>query len=272
MSASSPPKGEEYGKPAEAGEPLKIVLSDGQVEEVLRGVSGARGGGLHGFLLERADRLGQLSAGEEESWSDPRLSQSLLRGLLILRFLSSEDTEQSLYAIARGVHGTPSTTRRYLATLRQVGLVEQSETNRRYSLANVPEHTDGGEHAAADGHVKVVLSRVQVEQVLRGVTEARGDKLRGFLLARTGQLKKLQSHAREKELPDDLGISRSLLRALMILRFLFLETGDQQIYAISTGVGLSHSTTHRYLTTLKQVGLVGQSKSRKYRLYMGEQP
>jgi DNA-binding IclR family transcriptional regulator len=52
----------------------------------------------------------------------------------------------------------------------------------------------------------------------------------------------------------------------MILRFLFTEASDQQVYDISTGVGLSHSTTHRYLATLKQVGLVEQSKSRKYRL------
>jgi DNA-binding IclR family transcriptional regulator len=82
----------------------------------------------------------------------------------------------------------------------------------------------------------------------------------------------MENHAREDDLPDDRGISRSLLRALMILRFLFMAAGDQQIYDISTGVRLSHSTTHRYLATLKQVVLVEQSKSRKYRLAKGEQP
>lgn len=272
MNAPGPPKGEEHGKPSRAGEPVRIVLSDGQVEEVLRGLAGVHRGGLHGFLLTRAGHLGQLSSEEEEPWSDPRLSQSVLRGLHILRFLSLKDTEQSLYAIARGVQGTPSTTRRYLATLKQVGLVEQSETNRKYRLASTPERTDHGGASAAAEHVKVVLSRAQVEQVLRSAKEARGSELHGFLLARTGHLKQLKSHAREDELPDDLGVSRSLLRALMILRFLFLEAGDQQIYDISTGVRLSHSTTHRYLATLKQAGLVEQSKSRKYRLPKGEQP
>jgi predicted transcriptional regulator len=272
MNAPGPPKEEEHGRPSRAGEPVRIVLSDGQVEEVLRGLAGVHGGGLHGFLLTRAGRLGQLSAEEEDPWSGPGLSQSVLRGLLILHFLSLKDTEQTLYAIARGVQGTPSTTRRYLATLKQVGLVEQSATNRKYRPASTPERADRGDASAATEYIRVVLSRAQVEQVLHSVKEARGSELHGFLLAGTGHLKTLKSHAREDGLPGDRGISRSLLRALMILRFLFLKAGDQQIYDISTGVRLSHSTTHRYLATLKQVGLVEQSKSRKYRLPKGEQP
>jgi predicted transcriptional regulator len=272
MNAPVPPKGEEHGRPSPAGESVRIVLSDGQVEEVLRGLAGVHGGGLHGFLLTHAGHLGQLSDAEEERWSDSKLSRSVLRGLHILRYLSLKDNGQSLFAIARGVQGTPSTTRRYLATLKQVGLVEQSEPSRKYRLAYTPERTDHGGASAAAEHVKVVLSREQVEQVLHGVKEARGSELHGFLLARTGHLKKLESHAREDELPDDRGVSRSLLRALMILRFLFTEASDQQIYDISIGVRLSHSTTHRYLATLKHVGLVEQSKSRKYRLPKGEQP
>jgi predicted transcriptional regulator len=271
MNAPSPPKGEELGKPSGAGEPVRIVLSNGQVEEVLRGVAGVHGGGLHGFLLARAGHLEQLSTEEEEQLSDPKLSQSLLRAFLILRFLSLNDTEQSLYTIAREVQGTPSTTRRYLGTLRQVGLVEQSETNRKYRVASAPLPADDSESATADRRVRVALSRAQVEQVRRSVTDAQRSELRGFLLARTGLLTRLKSPAREDELPDDPGVSRSLLRALMILRFLFMEVGDQRISAISTGVGLSHSTIHRYLTTLKQVELVEQSQSRKYRLARGEQ-
>src|ERR1700730_11652891 len=144
--------------------------------------------------------------------------------------------------------------------------------SRKYRLASTRQRADDIGPAAGMGRVRVVVSRAQVEQVLSSVTAAQASELRGFLLTRTGPLTKLKSPAREDELPDDRGISRSLLRALMILRFLFLEAGDQRIYAISTGVGLSHSTTHRYLATLKQVGMVGQSKSRKYRLATGEQP
>jgi hypothetical protein len=234
------------------------------VEEVLRGLAGVHGGGLHGFLLTRAAHLGQWSAGKEDLESDPALSQSVLRGLHILRFLSLKDTEQSLYAIARGVQGTPSTTRRYLATLKRVGLIEQSEMSREYRLAYTSECTARGGASAAE-QLKVVLSPAQVKHVLRSV-ETRGGASHGFLLAPTGPLKRLKSRAQDDDLLDDLGVSRSLLRALMILRFLFTEASDQQVYDISTGVGLSHSTTHRYLATLKQVGLVEQSKSRKYRL------
>ncbi len=272
MNAPDPPKGEEHSKPSRVEEPVRIVLSDGQVEEVLRGLAGVHGGALHEFLLTRAGQLGQLSADEEEPWSDPRLSQSVLRGLQILRFLSLDDTEHSLYTIARGVQGTPSTTRRYLATLKQVGLVEQSEPNRKYRLVSTPERVDHGGALSAAEHVEVVLSRSQVEHVLRSAEEARGNELHGFLLARTGYLKQWKSHAWEDKLPDYREVSRSLLRALMILRFLFQEGGDQQISDVSTGVRLGHSTTHRYLTTLKQVGLVEQSKARKYRLPIDDQP
>jgi predicted transcriptional regulator len=271
MSAAGPPKKEEHGKPSAAEEHVRIVLSDEQLEEVLRAVAGAQGGGLHRFLLARVGHLKPLRAGDEESSFYPKLSLSLLRALLILRFLSIDDGEQSLYDITRGVEGSISTTRRYLVTLREVGLVEQSAATRKYHLARIPETTDHSEPSARGERVRIVLSRTQVKDVLRGVTEAKHGELRGFLLARTGPLKKLNP-VTEDELPDDLGVSRSLLRALMILRFLFLGGGEQQIYTISTGVGLSHSTTHRYLATLKKVGLVEQSETREYRLVKGAQP
>jgi len=106
---------------------------------MLRGVAGPHGGGLPAFLLACVDRLERLSAAEEESTNDPRLSQSLLRALTILRFLSLAGGELGIYEVARGVEGTPSMTRRYLVTLRQIGLVEQSEETYKYRLATAPE-------------------------------------------------------------------------------------------------------------------------------------
>jgi hypothetical protein len=256
---------EKEGQPAQAGEPVRLVLSNAQVEEVLRGVAGADGSGLHGLLLAHAGRLEQLdTAGGRETGKDPMLSLSLLRALAILRFLSLQDGEKRLYDIARGVEETPSTTRRYLTTLKKIGLIEQSEETRAYLLAVVPKQKPRRARRGTSVGAKIVLCDAQVQAVLGSVVREGRSGLRGFLVSRTGleQLGPLT----DSELPDDPQISRSLLRALLIVRFLFLEGGLQPLTVIAQGVGLRSSTTHRYLATLKQVRLVEQVAAYGYRL------
>jgi predicted transcriptional regulator len=262
------PDARHIDRPAEH---VRLALSQAQQEEMLRGIAGPHGGGLPAFLLARVGHLEQLSAAEEESTNGPRLSQSLLQALTILRFLSLAGGEQGVYEVARGVEGTPSTTRRYLVTLKQIGLVERSEETYKYRLATAPEKKARRRSSAVgEPVVRIVLCDAQVQEVLRGVAGSHGGGLRGFLLARTGPMEQL-GEVRDGELPDDSGISRSLLRALMILRFLYLEGGVQQLYAIAPAVGLSHSTTHRYLGTLIQVGLVERiEETREYRLATDE--
>jgi DNA-binding transcriptional ArsR family regulator len=253
----------EQNQPAQVGEPARLVLTDAQVEEVLRGIAGGRQGGLHGFLLAQASRLEQINTSREKGMA--KLSLSLLRALMILRFLALEG-EQPLCDIACGVEGTPSTTRRYLTTLKKVGLIEQSEATRTYRLATTPRKKAHRPPSAIVDSARVALCDTQVEEVLRGIAQTEQGGLRGLLVGRTGRLEQL-GPLRDRDLPEDPELSRSLLRALLIIRFLFLADRTQPLYAIAPGVGLSHSTTHRYLMTLKQVGLVEQIEAtQKYRL------
>jgi hypothetical protein len=250
------------------GGPVRLVLSDAQVEEVLRRVAGDREGGLHELLLTHASRIERLHTTRRENPARaPKLSLSLLRALTILRFLSQHDFEQPLYDIARGVAGTTSTTSRYLRTLKKVGLIEQSKQTRKYRLAATPMSKAPGEPPAVGQHpARITLGDAQIEEVLQSAIQQSRGGLRGFLVGRTGRLEQL-GPLRDRDLPDDREISRSLLRALLIVRFLFLGGGVQPLYAIAPGVGLSQSTTHRYLATLKHVRLVEQiDATHEYRL------
>jgi hypothetical protein len=254
-----------------AGEPFRLALSDAQIEEVLRGADGADGGGLHGFLLARAGRTDQLSmARSEELASEEKLSLSVLRAFAILQFLSFEGEERPVSDIAWGVEGTTSTTHRYLTTLKKIGLIDQLDVSRKYLLATAPDKkTRGAPQVGKFPRLALSLCDEQVEQVLRAVVQEKREGrhgLRGFLVGRAGRLEQL-GPLRDKDLPDDPGISRSLLRGLLIVRFLFLAGAVQPLYAIAPGVGLSPATTHRYLATLKHVRLVEQVEAtHKYRL------
>ncbi len=79
-------------------------------------------------VLSRAE-TGALSSG------DPRTSRSLLRGLAVLACFDADES-LGLMEIADRLGINPSTVHRYLLTLVQVGLLEQSQKTRRYSLAN----------------------------------------------------------------------------------------------------------------------------------------
>jgi predicted transcriptional regulator len=263
MSASGPGRqDDQVARSPATGEPIKVILTDAQIEEILRGIAGSQGSALREFLLSR---LEHANARAEWSTDDPQTSQSLLRALKILRHLSLADREQGLYSIAQNVGGTPSTTRRYLATLTQVGLVAQSEETLKYELVTTPEPTARGKPTTDGEHTIIALSKNQIEEALRGVAESHGSTLHGFLLARAGRLKQLGAGT-----PYSPEISRSLLRALLILRFL-MESSAQEAPDIATGVGLGYYATRRYLSTLTKVGLVEQIESPlKYRLATGE--
>ena len=68
--------------------------------------------------------------------NDHRISRSLLRGLAVLACFDVHDESLGLMEIADRLGVSPSTIHRYLLTLVQVGLLEQSQETRRYSLAN----------------------------------------------------------------------------------------------------------------------------------------
>jgi hypothetical protein len=123
---------------------VAIALSPAQVEQVIRTVGNTSGGasatlltaaldhahgdgnGGRGLLHEAAQRaLGQALA-------DPQLSQSLLRGLAVLSCYGPERPWRAIIDLSRELEMSPSTTHRYVKTLRAVGLLEQHPRTREY--------------------------------------------------------------------------------------------------------------------------------------------
>lgn len=66
---------------------------------------------------------------------------------------------------------------------------------------------------------------------------------------------------------EDARLSRSLLRGLSVLTCFGPENEERGIIELADLLGMSPSTTHRYVTTLVELGLLERStRSRKYRL------
>ncbi len=121
----------------ESAEPaIEIELSPTQVEEVVRAATPSRAPGFASMIttaLSRAE-TGVPSSG------DPRTSRSLLRGLAVLACFDADDESLGVMEIADRIGINPRTVHRYLLSLVQVGLLEQSQETRRYALVNTRKH------------------------------------------------------------------------------------------------------------------------------------
>ena len=111
---------------------VRITLSPVQVQDVLRAASSsgtpALGALVSGGLVSGALSAQAVSAGE----SDPCLSRSLLRGLLILTRFQATGAERGIVEIAKELGMSASTAHRYAQTLVRVGLLERCPTTRKY--------------------------------------------------------------------------------------------------------------------------------------------
>jgi IclR helix-turn-helix domain len=122
---------------------MRIELSAEQVEQVVH--AAAAGGSMSVLLSGLGDVRAALSAGSRPL-EDPRLSGSLLSGLLILATFPTNGSYMSIKEIAELSGKSASTTHRYVSTLMAAGLLERDPRTRAYRLA--------GGHAAgssADG-------------------------------------------------------------------------------------------------------------------------
>src|SRR5205085_4251486 len=110
---------------------ISIQLTPAQIDEVVRGASGEQGISslLRGLTDERtlASKYRALS-------ESPRLSRSLLLGLLVLACFPSDGASLAVSDIAERLGMSPSTTHRYMTTLLAVGLLEQEPRTRRYRV------------------------------------------------------------------------------------------------------------------------------------------
>jgi hypothetical protein len=135
-------------KNAKKEDEISITLSPVQVEQVMRLAGQNRNGTVSNLLLAALDNAYKPGNGSkrgktkslqratqealEDALTDPQLSQSLLRGLAILSSYGPERPWRAIIDLAHQLGMSPSTTHRYVKTLRAVGLLEQNPTTREY--------------------------------------------------------------------------------------------------------------------------------------------
>jgi DNA-binding MarR family transcriptional regulator len=109
---------------------ITIELTSAQVDQVLRRRS--QGAGVASILHGLTD--GRLTASYPALSESPRLSQSLLLGLLVLACFPTDGEALAVTEVAGRLELSPSTTHRYMSTLLAVGLLEQDPRSRRYRI------------------------------------------------------------------------------------------------------------------------------------------
>jgi DNA-binding transcriptional ArsR family regulator len=103
--------------------------------------------------------------------------------------------------------------------------------------------------------ISITLSPAQIDTVVRAATQSRAPSMSALV----GRY----------EPPDSIDprLSRSLLRGLSILTSFGSDGGERGIIELARDLDMSPSTTHRYASTLVELGLLERCpKSRKYRL------
>jgi IclR helix-turn-helix domain len=126
---------------------IAIALSPAQIEQVIRSAGQTSNGTVSSLLVAALDNAHSERTGDprprgslheatqqalDNALGDPQLSQSLLRGLAILSCYGPEKPWRAIIDLAKELGMSPSTTHRYVKTLRAVGLLEQNPTTREY--------------------------------------------------------------------------------------------------------------------------------------------
>jgi hypothetical protein len=124
---------------------VSITLSTSQVEAVMRAAAGGSALGISALLADSLDppsHRSSPSAPARAAVAPPadgeavnrRLSQSLLRGLSLLRCFDDVGTPRGIVELARELDLSPSTTHRYAVTLVELGLLQRCPDSRKYRL------------------------------------------------------------------------------------------------------------------------------------------
>ena len=129
--------------------------------------------------------------------------------------------------------------------------------------------------------ISITLSPAQVDDVLRAASQSRAASLTALISAALAEpdgaaMPASREPAGNGRPPDprrpalaacDRRLSRSLLRGLAILSCFTVEQPERGILELARELSLSASTTHRYVLTLLEAGLLERSpRSRRYRL------
>jgi hypothetical protein len=111
--------------------PITIELTGKQVDRIIRGASSRDF--ASNLIRGLADSDAPMPNFEALSES-PRLSRSLLLGLLVLACFPADGSTVAVTQVANRLGMSASTTHRYMTTLLAVGLLEQDSRSRRYRL------------------------------------------------------------------------------------------------------------------------------------------
>jgi hypothetical protein len=126
---------------------ISITLSPIQVEQVMRAASKSPNGIVSNLLLAALDNAHDPPVGSHSgaydlqrssrealsaALEDPQLSQSLLRGLSVLACYGPDRPWRPIIELANRLGMSPSTTHRYVKTLKTIGLMEQDPATREY--------------------------------------------------------------------------------------------------------------------------------------------
>jgi DNA-binding MarR family transcriptional regulator len=111
---------------------ISIELTGAQVDRVMRDAGHEQD--LAG-LLRGLDADGSLAARYLALAASPRLSRSLMLGLLVFAAMPRDGDTLAVTDVASKLDMSPSTTHRYMTTLLALGLLEQDPRSRRYRLA-----------------------------------------------------------------------------------------------------------------------------------------
>jgi DNA-binding transcriptional ArsR family regulator len=109
---------------------ITIELTSTQVDRVVRNAANAQG--ISSLLQGLSEKGG--AATFKELAESPRLSRSLLLGLLVLASFPADSSPLTVTDVANHLEMSPSTTHRYLTTLLAIGLLEQDPRTRRYRV------------------------------------------------------------------------------------------------------------------------------------------
>jgi hypothetical protein len=115
-----------------ASVPVSVHLSSAQIDRIVRAALGTSNTSI---LLSGLDGARQNIQDNQRLLDDPRMSRSLLLGLMVLSAIPTDGSEIGVIALANQLGLVTSTRHRYVATLLSVGLIERDPNTRRYRLA-----------------------------------------------------------------------------------------------------------------------------------------
>jgi IclR helix-turn-helix domain len=148
-------------------------------------------------------------------------------------------------------------------------MITGDATTARAASTSTRAGSTRGSRRPSEERVSLELTNAQVEAVIRATADSHGPSL-NLLLSGLITEEAITEGSLEDRYYAELEsgrLSHSLFRGLLILALFISGEEGRGVVEVARQLGLSPSTTHRYMSTLVAFGLLVQDPStRKYRL------